>query len=122
MRTKLWLIATSVLALALVAQLAVFASQPRSRVLHATWMNNPKSLKEARAMAKSIALVEVTAVEQGEDLVEPVKGEPNDEDRIPTQRVTVKVIKAYKGGFKADEVVTLFQTGGKKAQPPAVEN
>ncbi|MDP9380012.1 MAG: hypothetical protein M3Q29_07665 [Chloroflexota bacterium] len=44
----------------------------------------------------------------------PAKGEPTGEDRIPTQRVTVEVTKAYKGSAKAGQRLELFQTGGAK--------
>lgn len=122
MRTKLWFIATGILGLILVAQLAVSTSRPRNLVLYASWANSPKSLKEAHAIAKTIVLAEVIAVEQGDDLVVPVDGELNDEDRVPTQRVTLNVIKSYKGGDKTIDTVTLFQTGGVQTQVPTSDN
>lgn len=122
MRTKLWFIATGILGLILVAQLAVSTSRPRNLVLYASWANSPKSLKEAHAIAKTIVLAEVIAVEQGDDLVVPVDGELNDEDRVPTQRVTLNVIKSYKGGDKTIDTVTLFQTGGVQTQAPTSDN
>lgn len=122
MRTKLWFIATGILGLILVAQLAVSTSRPRNLVLYASWANSPKSLKEAHAIAKTIVLAEVIAVEQGDDLVVPVDGELNDEDRVPTQRVTLNVIKSYKGGAKTIDTVTLFQTGGVQTQVPTSDN
>lgn len=73
-------------------------------------------------MARAIVLAEVIAVEQGKDLVVSVEGELNDQDRVPTQRVTLRVIKAYKGGSKANETLTLFQTGGMKAEAPASDS
>lgn len=80
--------------------------------LHFTWEFYPKSFREARDKATLIVLADVVAVERGPDIVVPVKGLPNDEDRVPMQHVTVKVAKTYRGQAAAGQTVTLAQTGG----------
>jgi len=86
-------------------------------VLHASWYNSPTDLSTASAKAPIIVEAEVVRVERGDDIVTPAKGEPNDEDRIPTQRVTLKVLKSLKGILKEGEAVQLFQTGGELRLP-----
>jgi len=41
-----------------------------------------------------------------------VKGLPNGEDRVPTQRITVNVEKVYRGQAAKGQTLVLFQTGG----------
>jgi hypothetical protein len=79
---------------------------------HASWTFAPKDLNEARNHAQSIVEGDVVSVAAGPDIVTPAKGEPNDEDRIPTQHIQLKVTKAYKGNAKSGQVLDLFQTGG----------
>jgi hypothetical protein len=79
---------------------------------HASWSFSPKDLKEARDHAPTIVEGDVVSVAAGPDIVTPAKGEPNDEDRIPTQHVQLKVSKVHKGNAKAGQVLDLFQTGG----------
>ncbi|HSH77926.1 MAG TPA: hypothetical protein VLA19_05260 [Herpetosiphonaceae bacterium] len=105
------------LALLLVGQVAVYRLQQPARVAHPVWNFQPKNFAEAKNRAQHIVLAEVVNVERGEDLVTEVKGEPNDEDRLPTQKVTLKVTKGYKGTAN-DGTITLFQTGGEVQNPP----
>jgi hypothetical protein len=107
----MWLPATA-LALALAGQAALSYSAGPTTVVHASWKFQPKSIREARDKAESVVQAEVVAVERGEDLVVPAAGEPTGEDRIPTQKITVKVKKAHKGSAKPGETLQLFQTGG----------
>lgn len=116
LRLSIWSIAVAVLALSLVAQATARSGQhsdaAQGEGLHFTWEFYPKSFREAREKATLIVLADVVAVERGPDIVVPVKGLPNDEDRVPMQRVTVKVAKTYRGQAAAGQTVTLAQTGG----------
>jgi hypothetical protein len=79
--------------------------------IHAVWDFHPTSLAEARNRAQSIVLAQVVSVAAGPDIVTKESGEPDGVDRIPTQRVTLKVLHSYKG-VAAGTQLTLFQTGG----------
>lgn len=119
MKTRLGWILIGVLSLALVGQVVAYRLQTPASTMRASWTFRPKTLAEARGKATAIVLAEVVTAERGEDLVAPAKGEPNDEDRIPTQRITLKVLKGYKGAAKSGQTLTLFQTGGTVAQAPS---
>lgn len=116
LRLSVWSIAVAVLALGLIGQATIHSSQHSDEVhgdgLHFTWEFYPRSFREARDKATLIVLADVVAVERGPDIVVPVKGLPNDEDRVPMQHVTVKVAKTYRGQAAAGQTVTLAQTGG----------
>ena len=108
----LW-IPGAALALILVGEVAVYYNEQPEATASASWAFHPKSLKETRDRAHTIVQAKVVSVEKGEDLVVPARGEPTGEDRIPTQRITVKVNKAHKGEAKEGDTLTLFQTGGE---------
>ena len=76
---------------------------------HVTWHFHPTTLAEAQEQASAIITAQVVAVVQAADLVVPVAGEPNGEDRVPTQRITVEVLDALKGNV--GQTLTLFRTG-----------
>ena len=114
MKTRLWLAATLVLTLAFVGQVLAYRSMSPSPTVHASWAFHPKSLREARERAQSIVLAEVVSVAAGPDIVSKVPAEPNGEARLPTQRITVSVLKSYKGSATAGQQLTLFQTGGTR--------
>jgi hypothetical protein len=86
--------------------------QPTVISAPATWAYQPDTLRDARDKARSIILAQVISAQQGNDLVVPAAGEPEGVDRLPTQRVTLKVLQAFKGGTTVNEQLTLFQTGG----------
>jgi hypothetical protein len=98
--------------LTLGGQAAFYATELPSTNLHASWQYKPRSIAEARNKADSIVEAEVVAVQRGADIVTRTPGEPGDEDRIPTQEVTLKVLKSHKGTHKAGDTIQLFQTGG----------
>lgn len=96
--------------------LSLFAYGPHPHIAtnstpqwHATWMYHPKSLGEAKAKASEVVVARVVDVKAGPDIVVPVKDEPNGEDRIATQRITVEVVKSLKG--KSSGTLTIFHTG-----------
>ena len=107
------------LALTLVGQVAVYYNEQPEIQAHASWAFHPKSLQETKDRAHTIVRAQVVAVEQGEDLVVPAIGEPTGEDRIPTQRITVRVKKVHKGGAREGDTLTRFQTGGTVEDAPA---
>jgi hypothetical protein len=99
-------------ALTLGGQAAFYVSEMPTTNLHASWQYKPRSMAEASAKAESIVEAEVVAVERGADIVTRAPGEPGDEDRIPTQLITMRVLKTHKGLQKPGETIQLFQTGG----------
>jgi len=80
--------------------------------VNAVWDYHPATLAAARAKAEQVVQVTVVSVAAGPDIVTPAKGEPDGVDRIPTQRVTVSVLRAFKGSAKVGDQLTVFQTGG----------
>jgi hypothetical protein len=102
-------LSASLLGLSLLAFAPHTHSTSNEPVWHATWIYHPQSLGEARAKASEVVLARVSAVAAGPDIVVPVEGEPNGEDRIPTQRISVEVLKSYKG--KTSSTLTIFHTG-----------
>ncbi len=116
-RTHVTYALIAALALLLIGQVALYRLQRPAMVAHAVWDFQPKNFAEAKNRAKHIVLAEVVNVERGEDIVTKVEGEPNGEDRLPTQKVTLKVVKGYKGNAR-DTMITLFQTGGEVQNPP----
>jgi hypothetical protein len=100
------------LVLALAAQFAMYRFSMPTITLHASWAYNPRSVQEAGEKALSVVQAEVVRVERGKDIVTRLPEEPSGEDRIPTQLVTLKVLKTLKGDLKSGQTVQLFQTGG----------
>ena len=94
------------------AQVAAYQANPSPTTVHASWSFTPKNADELRARAQSIVLARVQSVSAGPDIVTPQAGEPDGLDRIPTRRVTVEVLKQYKGAGTPGQTLTLFQTGG----------
>ncbi len=112
MRTRIWWSVALLLVAGLVGQIAFYWSQRPDTIMHASWRAHPKTLGEARRLAKSIVLANVVDVQPGQDLVTSAAAEPSGEDRIPTQMITLEIVKAYKGSYRAGQQVKLFQTGG----------
>ncbi|MEJ2232030.1 MAG: hypothetical protein P8X46_12720 [Nitrospirales bacterium] len=71
----------------------------------------PRTLAEAKGLAKEVVEAQVTKVEQGDDLVLPAPGEPGNVERIPTEIITLNVKSALKG--KPGQQIRLFRTAGK---------
>ena len=73
-------------------------------------------------MAQHIVTGMVTKVERADDLVMPVVGEPDGEDRIPIEVVTLKIEAQHKGQGPEREI-WVFQTGATEAtgQPLLLE-
>ncbi|WP_412542955.1 hypothetical protein R8Z50_10875 [Longispora sp. K20-0274] len=111
--TKILLGVAAVAAIGLGAQAATAGGSEGVTVpLRATWAYQPHSLTEARDTAQTIVLADVVGIQRGPDIVTAQPGEPDGVDRVPTQRVTLRVVTSYKGAVRAGEQLTLFQTGG----------
>src|SRR5262245_30804837 len=101
------------LSLALAGQAAFYWTETPTLTMTASWKNHPTSVEAARDMAKAVVQAEVVSVKADADLVVPAAGEPTGEDRIPTQRVQMRVTKAHKGQVQPGQTLELFQVGGK---------
>jgi hypothetical protein len=119
MKKHLLWVPAAALALTLAGQVATYYNQQPENSAAASWAFRPQSVQEARDKAHTIVRAQVVSVEKGEDLVVPAKGEPTGEDRLPTQRITVKVTKSFKGNAQVGNTLTLFQTGGDVTPNPA---
>lgn len=107
----------ALLALMLVGQVTFYRLERPARIVHPVWNFQPKTFAEVKNKAQQIVVATVVKVERGDDLITKVANEPNGEDRLPTQRVTLKVTKEYKGAARGASI-TLFQTGGEVQPPP----
>jgi hypothetical protein len=108
----MWLPAVA-LGLALAGQGALYRADEPVLTMTASWKHRPASVDEARDLAKAVVQAEVVSVRPDADLVVPAAGEPTGEDRIPTQRVQVRVTKAHKGAVQTGQTLEIFQVGGK---------
>src|SRR5438309_7215312 len=100
----LWLPAAA-FSLLLAGQVAYYAFGETPVVsTEASWNFHPKNLGEAQAKAHTIIQGQVISVSPGVDIVTKAPGEPNNEDRIPTQHIQLKVTEATKGNAKAAQV------------------
>jgi hypothetical protein len=90
--------------------------------IHAQWDFHPTTLAQARNRAQSIVLVRVVSVAAGPDIVTREPGEPDGVDRIPTQRITLTVLRSFKGAAATGAQLTLFQTGGTVSTAKAGDN
>jgi hypothetical protein len=79
-------------------------------VLMAAWAFEPRSLAEAKGLAKEVVEAEVTKVERADDLVIPAPGEPGGVERIAIEVVNMKVKGAMKG--QPGQEIKLFRTAG----------
>lgn len=79
-------------------------------VLMAAWAFDPRTLAEAKGLAKEIVEAEVTKVERADDLVIPAPEEPGGEERIAIEVVNMKVKGAMKG--QPGQEINLFRTAG----------
>jgi hypothetical protein len=81
----------------------------------ASWAFRPASVADATDKATAVVEGEVVSVTRGEDIVSSVAGEPNNETRIPTQRIRLRVDSVLKGTARVGDVLDVFQTGGLAA-------
>jgi len=107
------------LAIGASAQVAVHSGHQHDSeaTARAVWLFQPKNSAEVRAKSKDIVLARVVSVKRGPDIVTKQANEPSGEDRIATSRISVQVVRSYKGADKAGQTVTLFQTGASMDDP-----
>lgn len=79
-------------------------------VLMAAWAYEPRTLAEAKGLAKEIVEAQVTSIERADDLVIPAEGEPGGVERIAIEVVSMKVKGAMKG--QPGQQVQVFRTAG----------
>ena len=69
-----------------------------------------RSFEEMVNRAELIVLADIKSVKQGPDYVSPIIGTSSTE-HYPTQRITLEVVKIYKGEVAQGQTVTLYQEG-----------
>lgn len=79
---------------------------PRWRAI---WDLAPTTFRDVAREAKSVVTAEVMAVDPASDIIVPSPSRANGEDRIPTERVTLRVLETHKG--RARDTITVFHTG-----------
>jgi len=86
-------------------------------LLIASWAEAPASLDETAGSAEEVVRARVTRVRPGADIVVNLPQEPGGEDRIPTEVVTLRVEKVYKGPAGGPpETVEVFHLGRSNGQ------
>lgn len=116
-RRKVFLTMVGLLTGTLLLQVAlIILEEPQPRYI-ATWKNTPKNMAEAKSLADQIVLGRVTRVRRADDLVVEARGEPEGQDRIPIEVVTIRLEKYYKGG--RPETIEVFHTGLSVGVPPS---
>jgi hypothetical protein len=118
MKTKQLVLAIWLLLGGIVAQIAFSLIRPAPLPMMASWVNNPKSLQEAKDSSDEIVTGRVTRVRRGDDIVTEIPGMPGGRDAIPVEVVTIKVDKQLKGGGKK-ETIEVFHTGLSKGNHPS---
>lgn len=92
-------------------------------VLMAAWAFEPRTLAEAKGLAKEVVEAQVTNVERADDLVIPTPEEPGGAVRIAIEVVSMKVKGAMKGQPAQD--IQVFRTAGipvKRNDMPDMKN
>lgn len=118
MRKHIWWMPGAFLAVVLVGQLAAYRTIKPTVTLKAVWAYKPNSIKEAKDKGHTAVKGIVLTVANGPDLMLAMPGEPGGKDKIPTQRITLRVDKPYKGMKKEGNLITVFRTGGEVRLPP----
>lgn len=89
------------------------------------WADSPPSISEGAKKSKNVVEAQVVDVKPAADIVISASQEPGGQTLIPTQEVTVKVTKKYKGDTAEGSTITLFQTGSAclsvEGDPPYVK-
>ena len=79
-------------------------------VLMAAWAFEPRTLAEAKGLAKEVVEAEVMNIERADDLVIPAPGEPEGVERIAIEVVNMRVKGAMKG--QPAQTIQVFRTAG----------
>ena len=106
MKKNLMWVGATLLALAVVALIAAWPRYLPVMPLH----GDPpprESFEEMVNLAELIVLADIASIKQGPDWVSPA-GPPH-VTRVPTQRVTLEVVKVYQGDAAPGQTLTLYQ-------------
>lgn len=117
MKTNKLVLAIWLLLGGIVAQIALSLIRPVRPMMMASWINNPKSLQEAKDSSDEIVTGRVARVRRADDIVTQVAGVP-EKDAIPVEVVTIKIEKQHKGAGKK-ETIEVFHTGLSKGVHPS---
>ena len=124
MKKQLWWVAIVALGLALAGQYTYRYSDVSSRITLKATYPEVASFQEVINRASNVVQGEVISVEAGPDNVTKLdakSGEPNQESRLPTQRITLRVQSAEKGNTSAGQDLVIHRTGGELQLPAAPE-
>jgi hypothetical protein len=95
----------------LLAQLTFLAQHKHAaRPAHAAWAFNPQTLAAARDKASAIVIGKVVAIQQAPDTVVSVPGEPDGVVHMPSQRISVEILKQLKGKMRGNLVIDRYGT------------
>src|SRR5688500_125285 len=124
MKKHFWWVAVVALGLALLGQY-IYRYSELSRQMVAQVAYPPvASFAEVVDKASNVVQAEVVSVKAGPDNVtklDPQSGEPNQESRLPTQHITVRVLSSEKGNTAAGAEMVIHRTGGELQLPTAPE-
>lgn len=124
MKKHLWWVAIVALGLALVGQYTYRYSELSRQMIVQVAYPPVASFSEVINKANNVVQAEVISVEAGPDNVTQLdakSGEPNQESRLPTQRITVRVLSAEKGNTAAGQELIIHRVGGEVQFPAAPE-
>ena len=121
MKKHLWWVAIVALGFALVGQYSYrYSELSKEMIVHVAYPP-VASFKEVTNKASTIVQAEVISVQAGPDNVTQLdaqSGEPNQESRLPTQLITLRVQSAEKGNTAAGQELVVHRTGGQIQSPP----
>ncbi|MEO6458316.1 MAG: hypothetical protein ABIO92_08605 [Chloroflexia bacterium] len=121
MKKHLWWVAIVALGFALVGQYSYrYSELSKEMIVHVAYPP-VASFREVTNKASTIVQAEVISIQAGPDNVtklDPQSGEPNQESRLPTQLITVRVSSAEKGNTSAGQELVIHRTGGEIQSPP----
>lgn len=122
MKKHLWWVAIVALGLALVGQYTYRYSEVSRQMIAQAAYPEVATFSEVINKASNVVQAEVISVEAGPDNVTQLdakSGEPNQESRLPSQRVTVRVLSSEKGNTSAGQDLVIHRVGGEVQFPAA---
>lgn len=124
MKKHLWWVVIVALGFSLVGQYTYRYSEVSKQMVAQAAYPAVADFREVISKANTVVQAEVVSVEAGPDNVtklDPKSGEPNQESRLPTQRVTVRVLSSEKGNTAAGQELVIHRVGGELRFPTAPE-
>lgn len=115
MQSKFFWVSVCALSLALLGQLIVHRP---TMLVHVSRGEPPTSFQQVIEEAEYVVRAKVTSVSQGPDFIAPIEGQ-SDFHRVPTQLISITVLKAYKGNVTTNQNLVVVQdnTGITEAHP-----